>query len=450
MLGGTLVGAPMINRKFIAILVAKLCVAATVALSAMPDARAQTSFPFIGGGTLSCGLSSCTVIGGTFNGATGTFNSSTGAFSGNFGSCTVSGFAGGALTFSPGCSTSSSTATLGRSAQQVSQISIGAVHSMITGVRDTLQGGKNSSPVALRYAWDDDSLEEAMNYASKGVSRSPVFKAMPKPVTTLRTVTYAIWGQGFGDVEWRSGTFNGADVGRTTTTAGGLGGADVTVTNIFSATDAFVIGVLGGFTSARVKNNDGSTARVDGPGVGLYTIYVSGGFSTDGTFKVDFFDLNRSAAGVPDLGLGLVNYSVAYNLNYKIDMKPWWWEPTVGFSYISTVWDGASRAQGFVDGHTWRLQAGVRVGSSYDWNGVTVEPTLTGMVYSDVEIRGGTIVVAAGAPLAPTDEGKVFGQGIAKLNFAWNTHLSSYLEGEVRGREGVLGAAGRLGLRYAF
>jgi len=440
----------MIYRKFIVLPAATLCVAAIIEAGASSGALAQSSFPFIGGGTLSCGVSSCTVIGGTFNGATGTFNSSTGAFSGNFGSCTVSGSVGGSLTFSPGCSTSPSTATLGQSAQQVSQVSIGAVHSVITGVRDALQGRKNSSPAALRYTWDDDSAEEAMNYASKGVSRSPVFKAMPKPVTALRTVTYGIWGQGFGDVEWRSGTFNGTDIGRTTSTAGALGGADVTVTNIFSATDAFVIGVLGGFTSAHVRNNDGSTARVDGPGVGLYTIYVSGGFSTDGTFKVDFFDLNRSAPGLPDLGLGLVNYTLAYNLNYKFDMKPWWWEPTVGFSYISTNWDGASKALGFIDGHTWRLQAGVRVGTAYDWNGVTVEPTLTGMVYSDVEIRGGTIAVAAGTPLAPTDEGKIFGQGIAKLNFVWNTHLSSYLEGEVRGRDGVLGAAGRLGLRYAF
>src|SRR3954452_12002954 len=95
--GGARMGAPMINRKFIAILVAKLCVAATVELSATADALAQTSFPFIGGGTLSCGVSTWTVIGGTFNGATGTFSSSTGAFSGNFGSCTVSGFVGSSL-----------------------------------------------------------------------------------------------------------------------------------------------------------------------------------------------------------------------------------------------------------------------------------------------------------------------------------------------------------------
>src|SRR5213079_749064 len=123
----------------------------------------------------------------------------------------------------------------------------------------------------------------------------------------------------------------------------------------------------------------------------------------------------------------------------------------IGFSYTSTVWDAASSALGFQDGHTVRLQGGIRAGTSYDWNGVMVEPTLTAMAYSDVEIRGGTIAIAAGAPaLAPTDEGKVFGQGIAKLNFIWNTHFSSYLEAEVRGRDSVLGAAGRLGLRYTF
>jgi hypothetical protein len=443
----------MMFRRFSAFAFLYLCVTATVGLSAISGASAQASFPFPGGGTLTCGVSSCTVVGGIYNGGTGTYNSTTGAFTAAFGNCTVNGSTiTGSFTASPGCSSSAAAiATLGQSAQNVSQIGIGAVHSMITGVRDNLQGGKNTSPVAMRYTWDD-SDEAAMNYtSSKGMGKSPVFKAMPKQQPMLRTVTYGIWGQGFGDVEWRSGSFNGADIGRTTTTAGGIGGADVTVTNIFSATDAFVIGALGGFTSARVKNADGSTAVVDGPGVGAYAIYVNGGFSTDATFKVDFFELNRTAAGVVDLNLGLTNFVIAHNLNYKVDMKPWWFEPTVGWSYSSLVWDGASRALGFEDGHTIRVQGGIRAGTSFDWNGVTVEPTLTGMAYSDVEIRGGTIALAAGSPpLAPTDEGKVFGQGIAKLNFVWNRNLSSYLEGEVRGRENVLGAAGRLGLRYAF
>jgi hypothetical protein len=443
----------MMCRRFSVFAFLFLWVLVVVELSAIPRASAQASFPIPGGGTLNCGLSSCNVVGGIYSGATGTYNSGTGAFSATFGTCTVTGSTvTGTFAASPGCASgAAAVATLGRSAQDVSQISVGAVHTMITGVRDALQGGKNTSPVALRYTWDD-SDEAAMNYSSsKGMGKSPVFKAMPKQQLMLRTVTYAIWGQGFGDIEWRSGSFNGADIGRTTTTAGGIGGADVTVTNVFSATDAFVFGALGGFTSARVKNADGSTATVDGPGVGAYAIYVNGGFSTDATFKVDFFDLNRSAAGLPDLGLGLTNFVTAYNLNYKFDMKPWWWEPTVGFSYTSTVWDNASKGLGFEDGHAIRVQGGIRTGTSFDWNGVVVEPTLTALAYSDVEIRGGTIAVAAGAPaLAPTDEGKVFGQGIAKLNFIWNKQVSSYLEAEVRGRDSVLGAAGRLGLRYAF
>jgi hypothetical protein len=443
----------MMYRKFCALAFVFLGVLATAALSAIPDASAQSSFPFPGGGTLNCGVSTCTVAGGVYNGGTGTYNSSTGAVSAVFGNCTVTGSTiTGSFSASPGCASSAAAiATLGQSAQNVSQIGIGAVHSMITGVRDGLQTGKNTSPVALRYTWDD-SDEEAMNYtSSKGMGKSPVFKAMPKQQPMLRSVTYGIWGQGFGDVEWRSGTFNGADIGRTTTTAGGIGGADVTVTNVFSATDAVVLGALGGFTSARVKNADGSTAVVEGPGVGAYAIYVNGGFSTDATFKVDFFELNRAAGGLPDLNLGLTNFTIAHNLNYKFDVKPWWWEPTVGWSYSNLVWDGASKALGFENGHTIRVQGGIRTGTSFDWNGVTVEPTLTGMAYSDVEVRGGTIAVAAGTPaLAPTDEGKIFGQGIAKLNFIWNKQLSSYLEAEVRGRDSVLGAAGRLGLRYAF
>src|ERR1700736_5667404 len=201
----------MMFRRFSAFAFVFLWVLAAVELSAIPQASAQSSFPIPGGGTLNCGVSSCIVVGGIYSGATGTFNSGTGAFTATFGSCTVTGSAfTGTFTPSPGCaSAAASVATLGRSAQDVSQIGIGAVHAMITSVRDSLQGRKNASPVALRYTWDD-SDEAAMNYSSNGMSKSPVFKAMPKQQPMLRTVTYAIWGQGFGDVEWRSGTFNGA------------------------------------------------------------------------------------------------------------------------------------------------------------------------------------------------------------------------------------------------
>jgi hypothetical protein len=408
----------------------------------------------IGGGTMSCTGSNCTIVGGLFHGATMAFDVATSQFSGNFGNCTVSGSmnAPGAASLSPGCnSTIATTAGVGRDSQKTSQVGVGIVQTRIVRVRDVLQGRGSSRNAALSYTWDPNEEDGvALNFSnSKSGSKSLVYKAAPQQ-SVGRAVRYALWGQGFGDIEWRNENVAGVDLGRTTATIGAIGGADVTITNIFSPTDAYVLGVLGGFTSAHVKNNDGSTARVEGPGVGVYTAYVIGGFSTDTTFKVDFFDLNRSATGLPDLNLHLTNFVTSSNLNYKFDVMTWWVEPTVGASYTSTVWDDASKFFGFEDGHTWRVQGGVRVGTTLDWSGVKVEPTLTGLAYSDVQVRGGTVAAAAGGTIVPTDEGKVFGQGIAKLNFIWNTSFSSYLEGEVRGREGVLGAAGRLGVRYAF
>ena len=64
-------------------------------------------------------------------------------------------------------------------------------------------------------------------------------------------------------------------------------------------------------------------------------------------------------------------------------------------------------------------------------------------------ISGGTVSTVI-APLAPTDAGKIFGQLIGKLEAKITQNFSAYLEGEVRGRNDVIGTAGRLGVRYTF
>jgi hypothetical protein len=124
-------------------------------------------------------------------------------------------------------------------------------------------------------------------------------------------------------------------------------------------------------------------------------------------------------------------------------------EPTAGFLHTNTIWNGMGHDLGMIDGETWRVQGGARIGWYGVWNAMQVEGTLAAMAYDDVSIRGGTISTIT-APLVPTDEGKVFGQLIGKLNFDYSHGLSSYIEGEVRGRDGVVGAAGRVGVRYKF
>ena len=110
-------------------------------------------------------------------------------------------------------------------------------------------------------------------------------------------------------------------------------------------------------------------------------------------------------------------------------------------------WNDQSAARGFENGREWRIQGGARTGTSFNWNTVRVDPSMSFILYSPVSIEGGSITVASGQPASPSDEGKVFGQVTGKMNFGISNVLSSYVEGEVRGGHGVLGAAGRIGVR---
>ena len=107
-----------------------------------------------------------------------------------------------------------------------------------------------------------------------------------------------------------------------------------------------------------------------------------------------------------------------------------------------------------LDGHTMRVQGGLRFGQTFIYGNVTIEPTLLAMLYSDVVIEGGNIG-NLGVPLAPSDEGKLFELAALKLNFDFGNGLSTSLEGEVRhgnldhGAD-VVGAAGRVSLRYKW
>lgn len=357
--------------------------------------------------------------------------------------------------------------SLGRIAQQTSQISLQAVQTQITGIRDSVQRRLRSTPRAIGFAGDiakdridssfkaidaslntlDDSLAAFAYTDSKSTI---VTKAVPSSAApTPPRISYAAWAQGFVDYENRTGTFLGTDVGRNTLTGGVMGGVDATVLNLTSATDAGVVGVLTGDTTASVHNADGSTARMNGPSVGAYGVYINGGFSIDGTFKVDFLHLAEDTAGF-DTPLALNNYTGAGNVSYKNEVGSWWWEPTIGANYIRTVWDGSSKATfGLTDGTDVRVTAGIRWGTEWDWASMHFDGTLSTFLYDDVIISGGTVSTVI-APLAPTDAGKIFGQLIGKLEAKITQNFSAYLEGEVRGGHDVIGTAGRLGVRYTF
>jgi hypothetical protein len=347
--------------------------------------------------------------------------------------------------------------SLGHIAQQISWVEQTGIQQQIWSIEDRLQSRPAGASMPMGFADESPSDEAVVDqaFAALGYSgepadpKSPItVKAAPQPAEPSR-FSYAAWTQGFVDYEDRIGTYAGIDIGRNTLIGGGLAGADVTVQGVASGTDALVLGLLTGDVTASVRNGDGSTALVRGPSVGAYGAYVNGKFSIDGTFKTDFFDLSETAAGVT-IPLRLNNYVAVGNLNYKQMLGSWWVEPTTGVSYIFTAWDGASKAFGMTDGTDFRVQGGARLGSGFDWSGIHFSETLTLLAYDDVIISGGTLAVATGVPLAPSDAGKVFGQAIGKLEAQLTSNWLVNVEGEFRGRPDVYGVAGRLGVTYLF
>jgi hypothetical protein len=333
--------------------------------------------------------------------------------------------------------------------RETSRVGVAAVQSAVDDIRDRIQGRRKGADGANRplgYAWSPDDDPFLSAYA-KAVSPNPLAKA--PPVQDASSIQYAVWGQAYGDRERRRGDFLGLDIGRSATTFGGLMGADVVISRLRSPSDAFVLGILGGDMQSLVQTDDGSTTRVRGPTIGLYSMYIYGGLSVDSSFKVDFLHLDRASPGLPDMPLAMTNYSGTLNLNNKYDFESWWMEPTAGISYTRSIWDETSRMIGFNNGVQVRLQSGLRFGTSWTTNGIQIDPSLTAMLYDDVIIAGGTLATAGGL-VGPTDQGKLFGQLVGKLNFAWTNNFSSYVEAEVRGRDAVLGSAARFGFRYSF
>jgi hypothetical protein len=319
--------------------------------------------------------------------------------------------------------------------------------------------------------------------AIKSTRREPaVYKAPPMIYEPVR---YAVWGQGFGDYERRTGSGTGslggpgiggggigattqnASLGRASSTEGFSGGLDATFRNVGFLNDILIAGVLTGYLSSTSTFQATSLkARIDGPSAGVYATYLNGPFSADLLARVDFLRINEAfsdvlnfSAGVgpiPYSGSGSTNlndYIVAGDANYRLAMTPLYWlEPTAGFRFTYSDYDSTAAALGLKDGDDLRLLGGLRVGTDLYWGTVRVTPTLTGLAYDDVLITGQVVSGGgfAAAPVIPLDAGKVRGEGIFAVNFDYGNGLSAFALADVRGGGDLFGAGGRAGIRYQW
>jgi hypothetical protein len=337
----------------------------------------------------------------------------------------------------------------------------------------------------------------------------PVYKAPPIVDTGIHP---AVWAHGFGDFQQQTGAFvapgpaasggqaiGGAGVPATpmfitldakTTIWGFMSGVDLTFRNVAVGGDALIAGLLGGYitstmnidTTSTSSNNTaalgGSSAtqiRLSGPSAGAYATYFTGPFSTDLTFRADFLNINDSFSdetnyllfnGVPNQFLpqgplitagvvtaSVTNLNVIGNYNYRIPLYGGIWiEPTAGFTYTYSLYDAAAASLGASDGYVLVAQGGARLGIDNFFGPIHVTQTITGLAYDDVKIVGGPILNGAfiGGPLLNLDEGKIRGEGIYAMNFDYGNGFSSFVQGIVYGGEDLIGAGGKVGLRYQW
>jgi hypothetical protein len=286
---------------------------------------------------------------------------------------------------------------------------------------------------------------EALGYAKGGM----VTKAPPVAGPAASTWYVSAWGQGSYDHEDRDARFLGGTVSSRTSSITAVGGFDVMKLGITSNSDALVIGFMGMGTSTHTNLVLANSSRSSTPGGGIYATYVNGGFSTDFSFLANFTNTNGVEGGVAFINRDTDSYVTSANMQYKYDMpNNWWYEPTVGVSHTRMYQNLHIPGIFLTDGQQFRFQGGVRAGTEWAYGAVKVQPTLTGLAYTDAQVE---LPHPLGvAFIGPTDEHYIWGKGVGKVNVQWTDKFSTYVEGEVRGRADVLGYAGRVAARYTF
>jgi hypothetical protein len=333
------------------------------------------------------------------------------------------------------------------------QQSFFAVSGVLQGRRDALQGGVTPPrpSAAMGYAPADlDGSPGLLGYAPDK-QKNPL-SDVPAPPAPAFGPTWATWVEGMGNWEKRN-ALNQFDVGRTQDTYSTHAGVDATWANPFLTGDYLVTGLVTNYSSAQVDLVNGAKLHLEGPGGGLYGMYINGGFSADVVGKIDYLTLKEdlSALGLSDGSIGITAAGAAGNVQYKYKFAWGFIEPTMGFAFTRVMFGDDRVAMGLQDGSTLRLQAGARFGGAFQINGVSIEPTIALLAYSNVIADSTSLAtVDVPVPVTPTDKGLVRGEVDPELNFNFDNGYSAYIRGSFYAGTELIGGAAKIGLRKEF
>ena len=337
---------------------------------------------------------------------------------------------------------------LGHITAAIQQQSFWGVNQIAQQRRDQLQNktsGGNGASQITGYS-ESDRDPNASGYSGKLQKNNPLASNLfdsASSTATPSSPTYGTWVQGLGSTEY-DGALSQTDASHLRNTYTAQAGVDRTQRGLLVADDALVLGLVSSWTGSHVSyEGQPSTMNLTGPGIGVYSEYVRGGFSTDLTVKFDFLQMNQNFAGAaPDSSVSILNSGVSGNVQYKYTWQGAnFIEPTVGFSLSHAGFGSGGSALNLVDAYTVRLQAGARVGTTTDLgHGITVDSSLKALIYGDAISQGTSVAMALPAsplPLAPltpsvlpSDAGLVRGELDPDLCFNLPNNYSLTVSGQ--------------------
>lgn len=332
-----------------------------------------------------------------------------------------------------------------------------------------------SSDVVFDHIWEvrngvaDSSQPQAQGFAGEAlgyaVQRRPTdaFAALKAPPPAVGpTVRPAVWVKGWGDYVDQNATtainFGGQifpqDLSFRQRSGGALAGADALIKNVTSADDALLLGGLLGYTNSHVdlKASPASQAY-DGGSLGVYATYLKGNWFTDLMFKTDLLNVSINGGGINQKD-DVINYDLSTNIGYKFDLtSKSYIEPTAGIEYVSSKFSGTTAFSATTialnDGDATRGRIGARVGTEFLVNGVRIEPSLLGYVYSIFSQTGNSLVFGSTGITLPSDAGKVRGEIQAAVNFFnLSNGVSGFVRADTRFGDNLTAGGVRIGLRY--
>lgn len=345
---------------------------------------------------------------------------------------------------------------LGQIAASQQQLSFWGIKTILQQKQDQLQSTpvpREAGSAALGYASTPSTAgATAVGDSNKANNYNPLARPLYDTAEEPAPAVWGTWVQGLGDTE-RDSALSSADTTHSSNTYSAQAGVDRTQRAIFSSDDALILGIVSSWTSTHTGFEGSATKlNLQGPGVGLYSEYVKGGFSTDVTVKFDFLNLTEDYGGMaPNQSIKTLNSGVSGNVQYKIaGTNNSFLEPTAGFSLTHTSFGSGADALGLEDAYTLRLQTGARIGTTWDLGHETsVDANFKALVYGNA-IAQGTSVAGTGAlvsVITPADVGLVRGELDPEICFNLPNDYSLTLSGQYRFGQDLSGGSAAINLR---